>query len=40
MNNNVVQESHKVDDVDEFAVAATKQLGLLKQKKRQKVVLF
>ena len=41
MNTNVVQEVHKVDDVDELAVAATKQLGLLKQEgKWHKVVSF
>ena len=32
MNTNVVQEVHKVDDVDELAVVATKQLELIKQK--------
>jgi hypothetical protein len=28
---------HKVDDVDELSVAATKQLGLLKQKKKAEI---
>ena len=34
MNTNVVQEVHQVDDVHELAVAAIKQLGLLKQKEK------